>query len=72
MKKKCEKGLICDSCYHRLDCNDLPHQADFCVLYKKDLEVEDQNASFEDQNADIQKTIEFNNEDLKSLHKKMK
>ena len=65
MKINHEKRLICDSCIYRLDCDDLPHQVDFCVLYKKDTE----NKSLEDQNPDIEKTIEYNIEDLKSVLK---
>ena len=65
MKIKRENVLICDSCFHRLDCDDPPHQVDFCVFYKKDTEVK----SFENQNPDIQKTIEYSIEDLKSLLK---
>jgi Fe-S-cluster-containing dehydrogenase component len=66
MNKKRGKGLICDSCYHRLDCNDIPYQVDFCVLYKKETEIE----VVKDQKANIQDTIEFNNGDLKLLYKK--
>lgn len=66
MKRKRDKGLICTSCYHRLDCNVFPYHADFCVLYKKYTEIE----LVEDQNTDIEKTIEFNIDDLKSLYKK--
>jgi Fe-S-cluster-containing dehydrogenase component len=66
MNKKRAKGLICDSCYHRIDCNVLPYQVDFCVLYKKEIEIE----SIKDQDTNIQNTIEFNNEDLKLLYKK--
>lgn len=66
MNKKRGKGLICDSCYHRLDCNDIPYQIDFCILFKKDTEIE----LNEDQNTDTEKTIEYNIDDLKSLYKK--
>ena len=66
MNKKRGKGSICDSCYHRLDCNDIPHQIDFCVLYKKETEIE----VVKDQKANIQDTIEFNIDDLKLLYKK--
>lgn len=66
MNKKRGKGLICDSCYHRLDCNDIPYQIDFCVLYKKETEIE----VVKDQKANIQDTIEYNIDDLKLLYKK--
>lgn len=68
MKKKCEKGLICASCYHRLDCDDLPNQKDWCVLYKMGREIE----LHEDQSADMIDTVEFNNDDLKLLYEKMR
>ncbi len=68
MKKKRQKGLICDSCYHRIDCNDLPYQVDFCVLYKGETEIR----PIKDQNTNVQDTIEFNNDDLKILYKKMR
>ena len=66
MKRKSNGGLICDDCLHRLDCDNLPYQADFCVLFIKDARIE----LNEDQNTDTEKTIEYNIDDLKSLYKK--
>lgn len=68
MNKKSQKRLVCDSCYYRIDCNHLPHQVGFCVLYKRETEIE----PIKNQNTNIHDTIEFNNDDLKLLYKKMK
>ena len=75
MKGKRDKGLICNSCYHRLDCNDIRYKEDMCILYKKETEIElneDKNANTEDKSIKAQNTIEFNNDDLKLLYKKIK
>jgi len=75
MKGKRDKGFICNSCYHRLDCNNIRYKEDLCILYTKDTEIElneDKIANNEDQSINAQNTIEYNNEDLKLLYKKMK
>jgi len=75
MKKTHDKLLICNSCYHRLDCNDIRYKEDMCILYKKETEIElneDKKANTEDKSIKAQNTIEFNNDDLKLLYKKIK
>jgi len=75
MKGKRDKELICNSCYHRLDCNKIRYKEDLCILYTKDTKIElneDKIANNEDQSINAQNTIEYNNDDLKLLYKKMK
>ena len=73
MKKTHDKVLICNSCFYRLDCNDIRYGDNLCLLYKKDPDIElneDKKANTEAQNID-QDTIEIKNNYFKLLHKKM-
>ena len=68
MKKANKKPKICNSCYHRLDCDILPFREDWCVYYRKDQEIklEEEN----DQN--LTDTVEISDDELKALVKKLK
>ena len=57
-----------------MDCDDSRYGDDLCLLYKKDPEIgcnKNNNANTKNQNINDQDTIEFNNDYLKILHKKM-
>ena len=68
MKKMNKKSKICISCYHRLDCDILPHREDWCVYYKKDLKIDFR----EKNNQNLKDTVEISDDELKSLFKKLK
>lgn len=74
MKTTHDKVLICNICYYRLACDDIRYGENLCLLYKKSPKIRlymHKNANTWYQKIDAQDTIEFNNDELKLLYKKL-
>jgi hypothetical protein len=64
MRKTYDKILICDTCYHRQNCNELPNKNGRCRLHLRDSEIE----LSKDLKVNPLDTAEFDYDDLKLLY----
>ena len=74
MNKTHDNVLICNSCFYRLDCNDLRYGNNLCLLFKEDPDIElndNKKANTEGQTINDQGTIKIKTDYFRLLHKKM-
>ena len=67
MDKTYDTILICDTCCHHLNCEELPDENGRCELHLKEGDIE----LGEDLTINPMDTTEFNYDDLKNLSKNL-